>query len=75
MTTIEKPKKLPLPIKLAVGATAGCVGTTCIFPIDMIKTRLQSGGRVKTKFEMRLFYSCQCTHDILLCYAVTESTA
>ena len=38
----EKPKKLPLPIKLVVGAVAGIVGTSCIYPIDMIKTRLQS---------------------------------
>jgi len=37
-----KPKKLPLPVKLVVGAVAGVVGTTCIYPIDMIKTRLQS---------------------------------
>ena len=42
----SKPKKLPIPIKLCVGAAAGAFGTTCIFPIDMIKTRLQaSSGR------------------------------
>jgi len=33
----SKPKKLPLPIKLVVGAVAGAFGTTCIFPIDMVK--------------------------------------
>ena len=48
-TSIEKkskPKKLPIPIKLCVGAAAGAFGTTCIFPVDMIKTRLQaSSGR------------------------------
>jgi solute carrier family 25 aspartate/glutamate transporter 12/13 len=38
----QKPKKLPLPIKLGVGAVAGIVGTSCIFPIDMIKTRMQA---------------------------------
>lgn len=38
----EKPKKLPLPIKLVVGAVAGVVGTCCIYPIDIIKTRLQA---------------------------------
>ena len=42
----EKPKKLPIPVKLTVGAMAGAFGTSCIFPIDMIKTRLQaSSGR------------------------------
>jgi hypothetical protein len=40
----EKPKKLPIPVKLAVGAIAGAFGTTCIFPIDMVKTRLQTSG-------------------------------
>lgn len=38
----EKPKKLPLPVKLGVGAVAGALGTSCIFPIDTVKTRLQS---------------------------------
>ena len=42
VTKKEKPKKLPLPIKLVVGAVAGVVGTSCIFPIDMVKTRLQA---------------------------------
>lgn len=41
----EKSKKLPIHIKLVVGAIAGAVGTSCIFPIDMIKTRLQSAGK------------------------------
>eukprot|EP01038_Epipyxis_sp_PR26KG_P012840 gene12840-17214_t len=41
-----KQKTLPLPTKLVVGAVAGMVGTTCIFPIDMVKTRLMaSSGR------------------------------
>lgn len=40
----EKPPKLPLPMKLVVGAVAGAVGTSCIFPIDMVKTRLQASG-------------------------------
>lgn len=40
--TTDKPKKLPLPVKLVVGAVAGAFGTTCIYPIDIVKTRLQS---------------------------------
>ena len=39
-----KPKKLPIPVKLTVGALAGAFGTSCIFPIDMIKTRLQASN-------------------------------
>jgi solute carrier family 25 aspartate/glutamate transporter 12/13 len=41
-----KPKKLPIPVKLTVGAMAGAFGTSCIFPIDMIKTRLQASNGV-----------------------------
>jgi hypothetical protein len=40
----QKPPKLPLPMKLVVGAIAGAVGTSCIFPIDMVKTRLQASS-------------------------------
>jgi solute carrier family 25 (mitochondrial aspartate/glutamate transporter), member 12/13 len=40
------PKKdevyIPLPQKLAVGALAGVFGTSCIFPLDVAKTRLQN---------------------------------
>jgi len=39
---VVREKKLPLPIKLVVGAVAGVIGTSCIFPIDMVKTRLQA---------------------------------
>lgn len=53
-----KPKKLPLEVKIPVGAVAGSklgslvlilvlflslvVGTTCMFPFDIVKTRLQA---------------------------------
>jgi len=37
--------KLPLEQKLAVGGVAGVVGTSCIYPLDMVKTRLQASGQ------------------------------
>jgi len=39
----KKPKKLPIKVKLPVGALAGMVGTTCMFPFDIVKTKLQAG--------------------------------
>lgn len=33
---------IPMHQKLAVGAIAGVIGTICIFPIDVVKTRLQN---------------------------------
>ena len=33
---------LPLPAKVKVGAISGAFGRACVFPMDMIKTRLQS---------------------------------
>jgi len=38
--------KLPMSQKLLVGAVAGVVGTSAIFPLDMVKTRLQAAGQV-----------------------------
>jgi hypothetical protein len=40
----SKPKKLPIKVKLPVGAVAGMFGTTCMFPFDIVKTRLQAGA-------------------------------
>ncbi|XP_048354941.1 mitochondrial glutamate carrier 1-like isoform X2 [Sphaerodactylus townsendi] len=35
-------KQISLPAKLINGGAAGIIGVTCIFPIDLIKTRLQN---------------------------------
>lgn len=34
--------KIPMYQKLMVGAASGVIGTSCIFPIDVVKTRLQN---------------------------------
>uniref|UniRef100_A0A8C8J9Z7 Uncharacterized protein n=1 Tax=Oncorhynchus tshawytscha TaxID=74940 RepID=A0A8C8J9Z7_ONCTS len=43
-------QKISLPAKLINGGVAGLVGVTCVFPIDLAKTRLQNqqGARVYT---------------------------
>src|SRR3989338_5437320 len=38
----EKPKNLSIHVKIVVGAVAGIIGTLSIFPVDMVKTRLQA---------------------------------
>ncbi|KYO36627.1 mitochondrial glutamate carrier 2 isoform A [Alligator mississippiensis] len=38
-------KKISLPAKLISGGVAGLVGVTCVFPIDLAKTRLQNQQR------------------------------
>jgi hypothetical protein len=37
-------KKTPLSVKLACGAFAGIVGTSLIYPLDMVKTRIQNSN-------------------------------
>ncbi|XP_061494568.1 mitochondrial glutamate carrier 2 isoform X2 [Rhineura floridana] len=38
----DKKKRISLPAKLINGGVAGLVGVTCVFPIDLAKTRLQN---------------------------------
>eukprot|EP00049_Salpingoeca_infusionum_P014495 m.271700 g.271700 ORF g.271700 m.271700 type:complete len:295 (+) comp15683_c18_seq4:183-1067(+) len=40
----KPPIRLPIETKLGTAAAAGVVGTICVFPLDSVKTRLQSGG-------------------------------
>ena len=43
---------LPLPAKVQVGAISGAFGRACVFPLDMVKTRLQaSNGRYNGPFD------------------------
>lgn len=44
-------KQISLPAKLINGGIAGLIGVTCVFPIDLAKTRLQNqqnGSRLYT---------------------------
>lgn len=42
--TKAKKKQIPLLAKLGVGAMAGAIGTTAIYPVDMVKTRMMSAN-------------------------------
>ncbi|XP_038856567.1 mitochondrial glutamate carrier 1-like isoform X2 [Salvelinus namaycush] len=50
-------QKVSLPAKLINGGVAGLVGVTCVFPIDLAKTRLQNqqGARVYTGMKLPLW--------------------
>ncbi|XP_076878243.1 mitochondrial glutamate carrier 1 isoform X3 [Brachyhypopomus gauderio] len=50
-------QKFSLPAKLINGGVAGLVGVTCVFPIDLAKTRLQNqqGARVYTGMKLPLW--------------------
>ena len=43
----KKRGRIPLYAKLGVGAVAGVIGTTCIFPIDVVKTRMMSSNAAR----------------------------
>ena len=45
-------KKSSFSAKLVCGAVAGVIGTTIIFPLDIIKTRLQNQKPVPGKLEL-----------------------
>lgn len=46
--TKEEPRKTSLSVKLVCGAVAGVIGTCIIFPLDIIKTRLQNQKPAET---------------------------
>ena len=53
--TLRPPRRTPEPkidfrIKLGVGAVAGVLGTSICFPIDTVKTRLQSQDVLKPRY-------------------------
>lgn len=41
-TDPDPPSAYSLPAKLINGGIAGLIGVTCVFPIDLAKTRLQN---------------------------------
>ena len=49
--------KIPMQQKLVVGAIAGVIGTCCIFPIDVAKTRLQNQKPGPARFQHNNIFS------------------
>jgi hypothetical protein len=57
--------KVPLPAKLLVGGIAGVIGTSVIFPLDMVKTRMQNVRAQLTQSRLRARMrtrACACAH-------------
>ena len=51
--------KVPLPAKLVVGGIAGVIGTSVIFPLDMVKTRMQNASAPPPRARART-HACAC---------------
>uniref|UniRef100_A0A8C0H1P9 Uncharacterized protein n=1 Tax=Chelonoidis abingdonii TaxID=106734 RepID=A0A8C0H1P9_CHEAB len=46
-----------LPAKLISGGIAGIIGVTCVFPVDLTKTRLQNQRRRQQAYKIKTLYS------------------
>lgn len=62
---VQQKKKLPLSQKLMVGGVAGVVGMTATFPLDVVKTRLQSQVPDPVTGKMPYTSAFQCARTIL----------
>eukprot|EP00035_Acanthoeca_spectabilis_P012300 m.219580 g.219580 ORF g.219580 m.219580 type:complete len:292 (-) comp15584_c0_seq4:517-1392(-) len=60
---MSKETKIPMEQKLVVGAVAGVIGTSAIFPIDVVKTRLQNQtpDKVTGQLKYRGIFHCART--------------
>uniref|UniRef100_A0A452HDH4 Uncharacterized protein n=1 Tax=Gopherus agassizii TaxID=38772 RepID=A0A452HDH4_9SAUR len=47
-------KHIRLPAKLISGGVAGIIGVTCVFPVDLTKTRLQNQRRRQQAYKSML---------------------
>uniref|UniRef100_A0A3P8U2Z3 Solute carrier family 25 member 22a n=1 Tax=Amphiprion percula TaxID=161767 RepID=A0A3P8U2Z3_AMPPE len=62
-------KQISLPAKLINGGIAGLIGVTCVFPIDLAKTRLQNqqnGSRLYTSMYEIVAFSLPHTNSLYL---------